>query len=70
MGLSSVAERVVAGPLRNHLPRNLHVARHLATHPSALVLLAEALDYETLVLFGRALQRRIERSMATTLATA
>jgi hypothetical protein len=56
--------------LREHLPRDLHVARHLATHPDALVLLAEALDYETLVLFGRALMRRLERAVATTLATA
>jgi hypothetical protein len=55
---------------QEHLPRDLHVARHLATHPDALVLLAEALDYETLVLFGRALMRRLERAMATAMATA
>ncbi len=42
------------------LPRDLHVARFLATHPESLVHLAEALDYETLVLFGRALMRRLE----------
>lgn len=36
------------------------MARFLATHPSSLVLLAEALDYETLVLFGRALMRRMD----------
>lgn len=43
-----------------HLPRDLHVARFLATHPDSLVLLAEALDYETLVLLGRALMRRMD----------
>lgn len=45
---------------QGHLPRDLHVARFLATHPDSLVLLAQALDYETLVLFGRALMRRME----------
>jgi hypothetical protein len=53
-----------------HLPRDLHVARHLATHPDAIVLLAEALDYETLVLLGRTLMRRMEQAMATATATA
>jgi hypothetical protein len=44
--------------LREHLPRDLHVARHLATHPSAPVL------------FGRALMRRLEQAQATAMATA
>jgi hypothetical protein len=68
-GRSSGHPATPASPEAN-LPRDLHVARHLATHPDALVLLAEALDYETLVLFGRALMRRLERAMATAMATA
>jgi hypothetical protein len=68
-GRSSGHPATPAAPEAN-LPRDLHVARHLATHPDALVLLAEALDYETLVLFGRALMRRLERAMATAIATA
>ncbi len=46
---------------REHFARDLHAARTLAARPDSLVLLAEALDYETLVLFGRALMRRLER---------
>ncbi len=45
-----------------HFARDLHAARTLAARPDSLVLLAEALDYETLVLFGRALMRRLERT--------
>ncbi len=45
-----------------HFARDLHAARTLAARPDSLVLLAEALDYETLVLFGRALMRRLERA--------
>jgi len=43
-----------------HFARDLHAARTLAARSDSLVLLAEALDYETLVLFGRALMRRLE----------
>jgi hypothetical protein len=44
------------------LPLDLPVARTLVIRPDSLVLLAEALNYEELVLFGRALLRRLERA--------